>query len=129
MFKHINIFLALVAAFFIVRLDAAYGLKWKPGDDAAVASSYLVAENAFTLRMRQPDGKIRVFHRDFSQPSLLYGEPPWVGEDVGNGSDRRNCGGRSWVAAPPSSCLLLQLWSPSQIPSDSTPSPLDTHLN
>lgn len=26
---------------------------------------------------------------------------------MGNGSYRRNCGGKSWVAAPPSSCLLL----------------------
>lgn len=75
----------LLVSFAVLHVDAAYGLKWKPGDDAAVASAYLVAENAFTLRMRQPDGKVRVFHRDFSQPSLLYGKPPWVGEDVGNG--------------------------------------------
>lgn len=74
-----------LAAFALLHLDAAYGIKWKPGDDAAVASAYLVSENVFTLRMRQPDGKIRTFHRDFEQPNMLYGPEPWVGEDLGGG--------------------------------------------
>lgn len=74
-----------LASFVLLQLDAAYGLKWKPGDDAAVASAYLVSENVFTLRMRQPDGRIRVFHRDFGQPNMLYGQEPWVGEDLGGG--------------------------------------------
>ena len=74
-----------LVAFSVLHLDAAYGLKWKPGDDAAVASAYLISENVFTLRMRQPDGKIRVFHRDFEQPNMLYGPEPWVGEDLGGG--------------------------------------------
>lgn len=63
---------------------AAYGVKWKPGDTNAVAGAYLVADSAFEMRMRQPDGKIRVFHRDFEEPNKLYGDAPWVGEDLGN---------------------------------------------
>ena len=68
--------------------EAAYGLKWKPGDDEAVAGAYLTAVNAFELRMRQPDGKIRTFRRDFAEPSKLYGDEPWVGEDMGGGMFR-----------------------------------------
>ena len=77
-----------VAAFLVLmsaRVDAAYGLKWRPGDNEAAASAYLVAENAVTMRMRQPDGVIRKFYRDFTEPNKLYGPHPWVGEDVGNG--------------------------------------------
>lgn len=67
-------------------LHAAYGVKFTPGDKAAAASAYLVSENAFELRMRQPDGQIRHFRRDFENPAMLIGEqPPWVGEDKGNG--------------------------------------------
>ena len=65
--------------------DAAYGVKWTPGDTNSIAGAYLIAVNAFELQMRQPDGKIRVLRRDFGQPTKLYGEPPWVGEEVGNG--------------------------------------------
>ena len=64
-------------------VHAAYGVKWKPGDTNAVAGAYLVADSAFEMRMRQPDGKERVFHRDFDEPNKLYGDDPWVGEDLG----------------------------------------------
>lgn len=78
--------LAILGVILLVQVaDAAYGVKWTPGDTNAVAGAYLVAENAFEMKMRQPDGRIRVFHRDFAQPNLLYGEAPWVGEDLGNG--------------------------------------------
>ncbi len=64
--------------------QAAYGLKWMPGDTNAVAGAYLTSENAFEMRMRQPDGRERVFRRDFDEPNKLYGDEPWVGEDHGN---------------------------------------------
>lgn len=72
-------------ALLVAEAQAAYGLKWKPGDEEAVAGAYLTSESAFELRMRQPDGKIRKFWRDFAEPNMLYGEEPWVGEDMGNG--------------------------------------------
>ena len=65
--------------------EGAYGLKWKPGDDEAVASAYLTSVNAFEMRMRQPDGVVRKLYRDFDEPNKLYGTHPWVGEAVGNG--------------------------------------------
>lgn len=74
-----------LGALFTQVAGAAYGVKWTPGDTNAIASAYLVAENAFEMKMRQPDGRIRTFHRDFGQPNLLYGDSPWVGEDLGNG--------------------------------------------
>lgn len=80
--------LAPAFALLLVEADAAYGIKWKPGDDAAVAGAYLAAENAFEFRMCQPDGKIRNFRRDFAEPTKLYGEEPWVGEDMGGGMFR-----------------------------------------
>lgn len=80
-----KIIIAVAFAFTFASVDAAYGVKWKPGDNDAVASAYLVAENAFTMRLRQPDGVIRKFYRDFAEPNKLYGPQPWVGEDVGNG--------------------------------------------
>lgn len=76
---------AAVLSLAFSRADAAYGVKWTPGDEAAIAGAYFVAENAFEFRMRQPDGKIRKFYRDFESPNLLYGDEPWVGEDRGNG--------------------------------------------
>lgn len=77
-----------VFALLFAKAEAAYGLKWKPGDESSVAGAYLTAENAFELRMRQPDGKIRKFRRDFETPNLVYGDEPWVGEDMGNGTFR-----------------------------------------
>ena len=77
------IFVALALA--VSGAKAAYGLKWTQGDEEAVYSSYLVQENAFQLRMRQPDGVVRHFIRDFEQPNMIYGDYPWVGEDLGNG--------------------------------------------
>jgi len=78
--------LAVMVVFGALSAEAAYGIKWTPGDDAVVAGAYLTAENAFELRMRQPDGKVRQFYRDFDQPNKLYGEEPWVGEDLGGGT-------------------------------------------
>ena len=75
-------------AFAFATAEAAYGLKWVPGDKSAVASAYFTAENAFGFRMRQPDGTIRKFYRSFNEPNLLYGDFPWVGEDMGNGMFR-----------------------------------------
>ena len=75
----------VVLALAVSGAKAAYGLKWTQGDEAAVSSSYLVQENAFQLRMRQPDGVVRHFSRDFEQPNMIYGDYPWVGEDLGNG--------------------------------------------
>ena len=83
-----HILFSVTALLLAGTAEAAYGLKWKPGDEEAVAGAYLTAENAFELRMRQPDGKIRKFWRDFSEPNMLYGEEPWVGEDMGNGMFR-----------------------------------------
>lgn len=80
-----SVLFAAFALLFAGAAEAAYGLKWKPGDEEAVASAYLVSDNAFELRMRQPDGKMRTFRRDFAEPNMLYGEDPWVGEDMGNG--------------------------------------------
>lgn len=80
--------LFIAAAFFALSVPesvAAYGVKWTPGDDEAAAGAYLVADSAFEMRMRQPDGQVRVFHRDFAEPNKLYGDDPWVGEDVGGG--------------------------------------------
>ena len=70
---------------FAIDAFAAYGVKWTAGDEESVAGAYLVSENAFEMRMRQPDGKVRIFHRDFESPNLLYGDEPWVGEDLGGG--------------------------------------------
>ena len=80
-----TLFVAVVFALMFMKAEAAYGVKWKPGDESAVAGAYLTSENAFELRMRQPDGKIRKFRRDFGTPNLIYGDEPWVGEDMGNG--------------------------------------------
>ena len=80
--------ICLIVAFvcgFAIDALAAYGVKWTPGDEESVAGAYLVAESAFEMRMRQPDGKVRLFHRDFESPNLLYGDEPWVGEDLGGG--------------------------------------------
>ena len=83
-----RVFVAVVFALGFAKAEAAYGLKWKPGDESAVAGAYLTAENAFEFRMRQPDGKILKFKRDFETPNLIYGDEPWVGEDMGNGMFR-----------------------------------------
>lgn len=86
--KVLYILIGAVVAFFAVEAFAAYGVKWTPGDESAVAGAYLTSESAFELRMRQPDGKIRRFHRDFEDPAKLYGDNPWVGEDMGGGAFR-----------------------------------------
>ena len=83
MIERLTVLVVFALAF--AKADAAYGLKWAPGDNAAVASAYFTAENAFGFRMRQPDGTIRKFYRSFEEPNLLYGDFPWVGEDMGNG--------------------------------------------
>ena len=62
--------------------EGAYGLKCNPAQikpEEAYSASF-VPLNGLVIRMRQPDGQVRLFVRDADEPNLLHGEHPWLAE-------------------------------------------------
>ncbi len=56
----------------------------RPVDSSGGKESYLIPIGPLHLCMRQPDGVRRVFQHDFTDPEVLQGESPWVGETEGD---------------------------------------------
>ena len=60
--------------------NAYYGFSGDPARRAEWPLSTVYPENAYQLRMIQPDGVVRILQRDPDDPHALVCPAPWVGE-------------------------------------------------
>lgn len=65
-----------------------HGEQVSPVGELQAASSYLIAENAFMLRWRAPNGEGGRLVSDLHELDKFYGTPPWVAQRMPDGQYR-----------------------------------------
>lgn len=66
------------------KAGSFYGIQGNPLTEAGWTQSRFVPINGHFYRLRQPDGRFRVFKVDDEDADLLVGDSPWLGQRMGN---------------------------------------------